>query len=127
MEIIPIEYRHLYINNLSNSGGPIKSIGNESYPCKTDGFYYCITYEFDGQRRELWRRSSRFVPIGDFILAHENYLEFYKAYDPEEGIIPDKLIQYDSVYNITHNHNGGGSIYMQDTSSRHIFSGEFWN
>lgn len=120
METIPIEYRHLYINDLSNSGGPIKSIGNESYPCSADGFYYCITYEFDGQRRELWRRSKGFVPIGDFILMHENYLELYKTLDPEEGNNASTLIQYDSVYNITHNSHGGGTLSREETSFRII-------
>lgn len=110
MKTLPIEYRHLYVNNLSSSGGPAKSLGSHC-----NDFMYCITYEFDGEKRELWRKSKSFTPIGTFVLQHENYLELYKTLDPEEGTQKDTLIQYDSVWNIADLGNGRASLSIQDS------------
>ncbi len=105
METLPIEYRHLYINNLSSSGGPLKELGINEH-C------YYITYEFNGEQRKLQRKSNRFIPIRKFILQHENFLELYKTLDPEEGNPTNILIQYDSVWNIADTGNGKGSIQI---------------
>ena len=94
METLPIEYHKLYIRNLSTSGGDMSS-------CEGKGFRHCITYSVYGQLRELWRSSENYIPIGDLILKHENYLLLYKILDPDnEDFHPEFLVQYDSVYNI---------------------------
>ena len=112
METLQIEYRHLYVNDFSHSGGPVHSIGYESKPVVgNDGLiWHFITYKVDGEERQLSRRSKNYVTLEELVLAHENYLEFYKTLDPEDGTDKNTLIQYDSVYRIIDNGNGRGSI-----------------
>lgn len=90
MKALPINYRHLYITELSYSG----------FPAKDDSNYYihCISYMFAGQERVLWRRSHKDVPTGDLIIRYENYLSFYEAFDPEDGTNPEFLVQYDYIH-----------------------------
>ena len=84
METLPIEYRHLYINNLNygylydSSGGPLKEL-------EINERCYYIVYEFNGEQRKLQRTSNGLIPISEFILQHENFLELYKTLDTEEG------------------------------------------
>lgn len=111
METLPIEYRHLYINNLNygylydSSGGPLKEL-------EINERCYYIVYEFNGEQRKLQRTSNGLIPISEFILQHENFLELYKTLDPEEGNPTNVVIQYDSVWNIIDAGNERGSVQI---------------
>jgi len=101
MDIIPIKRMPLHIRNLSQSGGPSHAIGFDRY-------VYIISYEFGNVKRMFTRSTKTFKPIGDLILEYENKLEFYTTLDPENDLLPNELIQYDSVYNIGDDGNGRG-------------------